>query len=147
MITQISLTNRIISGENRTEIRIEKCVMTPDADPNYSTQHELIIEGCGVDDTVEYHDSPNFLAQRFSFQAFRFNERPTAVVYMHCYIDVCSVGFSCFVRVSNFFRCKVKSQIYGNLWRFLLWLVDLQGFDGDFIRSQESKSDDEKLPH
>lgn len=77
-------------GENRTEIRIEKCVMTPDADPNYSTQHELIIEGCAADDTVEYHDSPTFLAQRFSFQAFRFNERPTAVVYMHCYIDVCS---------------------------------------------------------
>ena len=75
--------------------------MTPDADPNYSTQHELIIEGCAADDTVEYHDSPTFLAQRFSFQAFRFNERPTAVVYMHCYIDVCSVSIFCFLRVSS----------------------------------------------
>jgi hypothetical protein len=65
--------------------------MTPDADPNYSTLHLLLKDGCAVDDTVVYHDAPTGLTQRFSFQAFRFNERPTAVVYMHCYIDVCSV--------------------------------------------------------
>ncbi|XP_063694933.1 oncoprotein-induced transcript 3 protein-like [Bolinopsis microptera] len=77
------------SGEDRISIRVEKCVMTPDSDPDYSTHHNLLADGCAADDTVQYHDSPNSLAQRFSFEVFRFNERPTAVVFMHCYIDVC----------------------------------------------------------
>ena len=103
-----------LPGEERIEIRIKKCVMTPDADPNYSTHHDLITDGCSSDDTVEYHDPPNGLAQRFSFQAFRFNERPTAVVYMHCYIDVCSVRLS-IMWWSWFFEWpKVTRLIYDN---------------------------------
>ena len=83
--------------------------MTPDADPDYSTQHNLLTDGCAVDDTVEYHNAPSGLAQRFSFEAFRFNERPSAVVYMHCYIDVCSVSLGSEVSIPSF---KVLEKYY-----------------------------------
>ena len=61
----------------------------PNPDPEAVTKHNLIENGCPSDDTVQYHNSAVDVEQRFSFESFRFSSVPSAVVYLHCYIDIC----------------------------------------------------------
>jgi len=80
----------VVHGDNsRMSVWVDKCVATPNSDPEAVTKHFIITDGCPNDETVQYHDSDVEVEQRFSFQSFRFNSAASAVVYLHCYIDVC----------------------------------------------------------
>ena len=80
----------VVHGDNsRMAVWVDKCVATPNPDPEAVTKHNLILNGCPADQTVQYHNSTVEVEQRFSFESFRFNSIPAAVVYLHCYIDVC----------------------------------------------------------
>ena len=80
----------VVHGDNsQMAVWVDRCVATPNPDPKAVTRHNLIENGCPDDKTIQYHDSPVTVEQRFSFESFRFNSAPSAVVYLHCYIDVC----------------------------------------------------------
>ena len=82
----------VVHGDNsRMAVWVDRCVGTPNPDPEAVTKHNLIVNGCPSDETVQYHNSTAEVDQRFSFESFRFNSVPSAVVYLHCYIDVCRV--------------------------------------------------------
>ncbi|XP_063681868.1 ZP domain-containing protein-like [Bolinopsis microptera] len=82
----------VVHGDNsRMAVWVDRCVGTPNPDPEAVTKHNLIVNGCPSDETVQYHNSTVEVDQRFSFESFRFNSVPSAVVYLHCFIDVCRV--------------------------------------------------------
>jgi hypothetical protein len=83
----------VVHGDNsRMAVWVDRCVATPNSDPAAVTKHNLIENGCPTDETIQYHNSTVKVEQRFSFESFRFNSLPSAVVYLHCYIDVCRAG-------------------------------------------------------
>lgn len=80
----------IATLDQSLEIMAGNCCSTPTADHKKVDRfrHELIHEGCPVDDTVKMEDSPSRQKKRFSVEAFKFvGDFP--FVYLHCSVVVC----------------------------------------------------------
>ena len=69
-----------------------KATLDPDEKYSNSTHHNLVTDGCGADSTVQFHSAESSSVQRFSFEVFQFSEETTAVLFIHCNVEVCSVS-------------------------------------------------------
>ncbi|XP_015761376.1 PREDICTED: uncharacterized protein LOC107340539 [Acropora digitifera] len=83
----------IVTLDQSLQVMAANCCSTPTADHNkeHRFRHELIHEGCPVDDTVKMVNSSSKQSQRFSVEAWKFvGEFP--FVYLHCSVVVCKAG-------------------------------------------------------
>ncbi|KAL9968094.1 hypothetical protein ACROYT_G026423 [Oculina patagonica] len=83
----------IATLDQSLEVMAANCCSTPTADHNkeHRFRHEMIHEGCPVDDTVQMEPSSSPQKKRFSVEAFKFvGDFP--FVYLHCSVVVCRVN-------------------------------------------------------
>ena len=73
------------------DIWITNCRVTPSANETDHVHYDLISDGCPneSDESIKYYNASEHEVQRFSFQTFRFNALPTAVVFLHCQVEIC----------------------------------------------------------
>ena len=78
--------------ETRLENWINNCRATPSANFKDSISYDLIKDGCPnpSDDSLKFHESGDFASKRFSFGTFRFNQFPSAVIFLHCDMILCN---------------------------------------------------------
>ncbi|CAH3194321.1 unnamed protein product, partial [Porites evermanni] len=88
----IYLQVNLKSNQSGLSLLLENCRATPTKNPNDTTYHTLIKDGCPVDEHLNYKNSDSPY-QRFSFQSFKFNN--TEVVYLHCEVYVCANNTNC----------------------------------------------------
>jgi len=69
-----------------------KCWATVGSDPAANKRKDLIVNGCGVEDTLTLDDAKTPVKKRFSFDAFRFMDEGTCKVYVHCDLLICDAG-------------------------------------------------------
>ena len=82
----------VVGEETRLENWIDNCRATPSANYNDAIKYDLISGGCPnkADVSIKYHNSTDAGAQRFSFDTFRFNQFPSAVIFLHCDMTLCN---------------------------------------------------------
>ncbi|XP_072015969.1 uncharacterized protein [Amphiura filiformis] len=72
------------------ELQLSSCRATPTSNPFDPVQYTFIRNGCGLDDTVEFHESGNMLRKRFSVSAFAFlGKHMHGSVFVHCDMRLC----------------------------------------------------------
>ena len=82
----------VVGKETRLENWIDHCRATPSANYDDPVKYDLISGGCPnkADVSIKYHNSTEVGVQRFSFDTFRFNQFPSAVIFLHCDMTLCN---------------------------------------------------------
>ncbi|XP_078375736.1 uncharacterized protein LOC144659170 [Oculina patagonica] len=86
---QIFVQGKVDSIDKRLSIMAEKCFATPTPDENDPKKHDILIDGCAVDDTVKILSSPKGY-YHFSLEAFEFIKQP--FVFIHCHVIICNAS-------------------------------------------------------
>ncbi|KAJ7375894.1 hypothetical protein OS493_038215 [Desmophyllum pertusum] len=86
---QMYVQGRVDSNDRKLSIMVGKCFATPTPDENNLKRHDLISDGCAVDNTVKMLPFPTGY-YRFSLENFEFIKQP--FMFLHCHMVICNAS-------------------------------------------------------